>query len=146
MADLHVVTEQDIAAAVEARDWAGPSVPPGHTVQTGYVPIENVVCHAPFGHQLLPAEVERAYRRQLELGDQQAWPPPTGYWREDQRFMLTDGRNRFMASLMLGGRAPAGRLARARELLNIGGSLTSSRVWAGTRFVVGAAACFLGFG
>jgi hypothetical protein len=55
-----------------------------------------------FGHELLPAEVERAYRRQLELGDQQAWPPPTGYWREDQRFVLTDGRNRFIASLMLG--------------------------------------------
>lgn len=102
MAALHVVTEKDLAAAVAAREWAGPSVPAGHIVQTGYVPVECVVCHAPFGHQLLPAEVERAYRRQLELGDQQAWPPPTGYWREDHRFVLTDGRNRYVAATMLG--------------------------------------------
>jgi hypothetical protein len=52
--------------------------------------------------QLLPAEVERAYRRQLELGDGQPWPPPTGYWRADRRFVLTDGRNRYVACLMLG--------------------------------------------
>ncbi len=102
MPELHVVTEHDLAAARSAREWAGPAVPAGHLVQTGYVPTENVVCHAPFGHQLLPAEVERAYRRQLELGDEQAWPPPTGYWREDHRFVLTDGRNRFVACLMLG--------------------------------------------
>ncbi len=100
--DLHVVTELDLAAAPEAVAWAGPVVPPGHVVRTGYVPIHDVICHAPPGRQLLPAEVERAYRRQLEIGDQQAWPPPTGYWRTDHRFVLTDGRNRFVACLMLG--------------------------------------------
>jgi hypothetical protein len=82
--------------------WAGPTVPLGHTVATGYVAIHDVVCHATFGHQLSPAEVERAYRRQLELGDAQPWPPPTGYWREDGRFVLTDGRHRYVAALMLG--------------------------------------------
>ena len=102
VADLHVVSDRDLAAAAEAVDWAGPAIPPGHVVRTGYVRIHDVVCHAPVGHQLLPAEVERAYRRQLELGDQQAWPPPTGYWRSDHRFVLTDGRNRFVACLMLG--------------------------------------------
>jgi hypothetical protein len=102
MSRLHVVTEQDLAAAAAAREWARPAVPPGHVVHTGYVPIHDVVCEASFGHQLLPAEVERAYRRQLELGDQQPWPPPTGYWREDHRFILTDGRNRYVACLMLG--------------------------------------------
>jgi hypothetical protein len=102
MADLHIVTEQDLAAAAGAREWAGPAVPSGHIVQTGYVPIHDIVCHVAFGHQLLPAEVERAYRRQLGLDDGQSWPPPTGYWREDRRFVLTDGRNRFVASLMLG--------------------------------------------
>jgi hypothetical protein len=66
----------------------------------GYVQIHDVICHVPFGHQLSPAEVERAYRRQLELGDRQGWP--TGYWRSDHRFVLTDGRNRFVACLMLG--------------------------------------------
>jgi hypothetical protein len=100
--NLHVVTEQDLAAASQASEWAGPAIPAGHVVQTGYVPTQDVICHAPFGHQLLPAEVERAYRRQLELGDQQAWPPPTGYWTADHRFVLTDGRNRFVACLMLG--------------------------------------------
>ena len=100
--DLHVVTELDLAAAAGAVEWAGPAVPPGHVVRTGYVQIHDVICLAPFGHQLLPGEVERAYRRQLELGDQQAWPPATGYWRTDHRFVLTDGRNRFVACLMLG--------------------------------------------
>ncbi len=102
MVDLHVVSEVDLAAAADVSEWAGPAVPVGHVVRTGYVPIHDVVCHAPVGHQLLPAEVERAYRRQLELKDQQPWPPPTGYWRQDHRFVLTDGRNRFVASLMLG--------------------------------------------
>jgi hypothetical protein len=101
--ELHVVTEQDLdAASGPAVGWAGPSVPSGHVVRTGYVPIHDVVCHAAVGHQLLPAEVERAYRRQLELGPEQAWPCPTGYWRPDRRFVLTDGRNRFVAALMLG--------------------------------------------
>ena len=100
MPELHVVTEVDVAAA--PTEWAGPAVPPGHVVRTGYAPIHDVVCHAPFGHYLLPAEVERAYRRQLELGGEQAWPPPTGYWRSDHRFVLTDGRNRYVACLMLG--------------------------------------------
>jgi hypothetical protein len=92
----------DLAAAEGCVEWAGPAVPAGHVVRTGYVPIHDVVCLARTGHQLLPAEVERAYRRQLELDDQQAWPPPTGYWRQDHRFVLTDGRNRFVAALMLG--------------------------------------------
>jgi hypothetical protein len=100
--DLHVVEEQDLAAAESGSAWAGPAVPAGHLVRSGYVSIQDVVIHAPHGHQLLPAEVERAYRRQLELGDEQAWPPPTGFWRNDGRFVLTDGRNRVVACLMLG--------------------------------------------
>jgi hypothetical protein len=102
MPDLYVVGETDLAASEAATEWAGPNVPAGHTVRTGYIPIHDVVCLAPFGHQLLPAEVERAYRRQLELGTEQAWPPPSGYWRADHRFVLTDGRNRYIACLMLG--------------------------------------------
>ena len=74
----------------------------GHIVETAYVPVHEIVCHAPHGHQLYPAEVERAYQRILALGEDQGWPPPTGYWRPDGRFVLTDGRNRFIAALMLG--------------------------------------------
>jgi hypothetical protein len=43
-----------------------------------------------------------ADRRQLPLGDRQPWPPPTGYRRDDRRFVRTGGRNGFAASLMLG--------------------------------------------
>jgi hypothetical protein len=102
VSDLQVVTDIDL--------------PPPRTLSSGRVRLfhrvtlsgrgtcicTDVICCAPFGHQLLPAEVERAYRRQLEMGDQQPWPPPTGYWRSDDRFVLTDGRNRFVACLMLG--------------------------------------------
>ena len=78
--------------------------------------IHDIVCFVRASHQLYPAEVERAYRRQLELGDEQGWPPPTGYWRDDG--MPTDeyssvgiagtpmvvpiGRHRYVAALMLG--------------------------------------------
>lgn len=103
MADLHVV--EAAAAPPETEpvvDWAGGEVPAGHSVETGYVRIHDLVCTASVGHQLYPAEVERAYRRRLELGDREEWPPPTGYWRADGRFVLTDGRNRYVAALMLG--------------------------------------------
>ena len=89
--------------AVEAaREWGGTLVPAGHTVATGYIDIQEVVCLAGQGSQLHPAEIERAYRRQLALAEGQTWPPPTGYWRHDGRFVLTDGRNRYVAALMLG--------------------------------------------
>jgi hypothetical protein len=101
MTDLHV-----IAAAPEplptTGEWAGPEIPPGHVVATGYVAIEDVVCHVQASQQLNPAAVERSYREQLAADGAQAWPPPTGYWRDDGRFVLTDGRHRYVAALMLG--------------------------------------------
>jgi len=104
------VSEQRIIEAPALRevaddgreDWAGDVVPPGHLVASGYVPVDQVVCRVDSAHQLYPAEVERAYKRQLELEDRQAWPPPSGHWRTDGRFVLTDGRNRYVAALMLG--------------------------------------------
>ncbi len=100
---LHAVTEPPADAVPNTlTEWAGQSVPAGHVVEAGYVPIHDVICLATAQHQLYPAEVERVYRRQLELGDSQGWPPPTGYWRSDGRFVLTDGRNRYTAALMLG--------------------------------------------
>jgi hypothetical protein len=102
MRDLRVVEPERRTAAEPPSDWAGAVVSEGHIVQTGYVAVHDVVIHAPRGHHLLPAEVERAYRRQLELGANQGWPPPTGYWDDDGRFVLTDGRNRYVAALMLG--------------------------------------------
>ena len=106
MRDLHAVgqvrEQQQQQQLASRQEWGGLRVPAGHRVATGYVAIHEVVCHAIDGHQLYPAEVERAYRRQLELGDDQGWPPPTGYFRADGRFELTDGRNRYVAALMLG--------------------------------------------
>jgi hypothetical protein len=101
MTELHVL-EPAVEPDEPLRAWAGGAVPAGHTVETGYLPIHDVVCLASFGHQLYPAEVERAYRDRLELDGAQAWPPPTGYRRADGRFVLTDGRNRYVAALMLG--------------------------------------------
>ena len=92
MGDLHVVQPEPPASLT--TQWGGSRVAEGHTVATGYIPIHDVVIHTPRGEHLYPAEVERAYRRQLELGKDQGWPPPTGYWRNDRRFVLTDGRNR----------------------------------------------------
>jgi hypothetical protein len=104
MTELRVVPEslrrEESTAAM--REWAGPTVPPGHVVLTGYVQVEDVVCLVQLASQLNPAAVERAYREQLAEGASQAWPPPSGYWREDGRFVLTDGRHRFVAALMLG--------------------------------------------
>ena len=97
--DLYVVEPAVAVASVE--EWAGSRVAAGHVVQTGYVNVHEVVLYAR-GNQLSPAAVERAYCRQLELGDDQAWPPLTGYWRDDVRFVLTDGRHRFIAAVMLG--------------------------------------------
>ena len=75
------------------------SVPPGHRVVTGYVPIEDVkmACRA----RMAVGDVESAYRRQLALGDHQAFPPPNGVWEGD-RFVLRDGRHAFLSALMLG--------------------------------------------
>jgi len=84
------------------RSWGGARVPEGHVVATDYVPIHDIVIHTGQGRHLSPAAVERSYARQLDLGSDQCWPPPTGYWRGDGRFVLTDGRNRYVAALMLG--------------------------------------------
>jgi hypothetical protein len=101
MADLHVVDVGSAARDATLLEWAGVRVAAGHVVETRYVPVEDVVIHAQ-QHPLSPPAVERAYCRQLELGDGQAWPPLTGYWRDDGKFVLTDGRHRFVAALMLG--------------------------------------------
>lgn len=101
MQELRIIDATTTPEEGAAIDWAGVRVAAGHVVETAYVPTEEIVIHAR-GHQLSPAAVERAYCRQLELGDDQVWPPLTGYWRGDGRFVLTDGRHRFVAALMLG--------------------------------------------
>lgn len=75
------------------------SVPPGKTVQTGYVAVNRVRlgCRDRMGC----GDVETAYRRQLALGDHQAWPCPVGQWDGDE-FVIHDGRHAYVAALMIG--------------------------------------------
>lgn len=75
-------------------------VPAGATVRTGYVPVEDVVLTC--RDRMAVGDVEAAYRRMLQLGADSAWPPPVGTWREDERFLLTDGRHEYLAALLLG--------------------------------------------
>lgn len=75
------------------------SVPPGQRVITGYVPIEQITiaCRA----RMAVGDVEAAYRKQLALGSNQAWPCPNGRWHGD-RFVIADGRHAYVAALMIG--------------------------------------------
>lgn len=74
-------------------------VPRGHVVKTAYVPVHRIrmACR----ERMDASAVERAYRRQLSLGDAQAWPCPVGWWEGDT-FCLQDGRHAYVAALMLG--------------------------------------------
>lgn len=75
------------------------SVPPGHRVVTGYVHIDQIkiACRS----RMAVGDVETAYRRQLALGDHQAFPCPNGRWDGD-RFAIHDGRHAYVAALMIG--------------------------------------------
>lgn len=75
------------------------SVQPGHRVVTGYVPIEQIRMGC--RDRMSVGDVEAAYRRQLALGSNQAWPCPNGKWHGD-RFTIHDGRHAYVAALMIG--------------------------------------------
>ncbi len=75
------------------------AVPPGRTIRTGYVAVEQVrlACR----ERMAVGDVDRAYQRRLQLGEHQPWPCPRGHWEGD-RFVVVDGRHDFVAALMLG--------------------------------------------
>ena len=75
------------------------SVAPGQIIKTGYVEMHRVRlgCRA----RMAVGDVEVAYRRQLVLGDNQAWPCPNGRW-DGEAFVIHDGRHAYVAALMLG--------------------------------------------
>ncbi|MER8811414.1 hypothetical protein [Mesorhizobium sp. M0965] len=74
-------------------------VPPGHIVETGYVPVEDVILAC--RERMAIGDVNTAYQKRLQLGACQSWPPPRGHW-QGNRFVLVDGRHEFIAALMLG--------------------------------------------
>jgi len=75
------------------------SVPPGHIVKTGYVHVDQVkmACR----ERMAIGDVNTAYQKRLQLGENQSWPPPRGHW-EGERFVVEDGRHEYLATLMLG--------------------------------------------
>lgn len=74
-------------------------VPAGATVRTGYVPVHRVrlACR----ERMAVGDVAEAYRRQLQFGSSQAFPPPNGWWEADT-FVIRDGRHAYVSALMLG--------------------------------------------
>lgn len=75
------------------------SVPPGQRVITGYVPIEQITIAN--RARMAVGDIDIAYRKQLALGDHQAFPCPNGQW-DGARFIIADGRHAFVAALMIG--------------------------------------------
>lgn len=75
------------------------AVPPGQRVVTSYVEIDKVRMGC--RDRMAVGDVEAAYRRQLTLGESQAWPCPIGRW-EGGNFIVHDGRHAYIAALMIG--------------------------------------------
>lgn len=75
------------------------SLAPGQTIKTGYVETHRVRLGC--RDRMAVGDVEAAYRRQLALGEHQAWPCPNGEWDGDT-FVIHDGRHAYIAALMLG--------------------------------------------
>lgn len=74
-------------------------IPPGKLVKTGYVQIfqTRLACR----ERMAVGDVDKAYQKKLQLGDQGSWPPPNGYWDGDT-FVIQDGRHEWVAAVMLG--------------------------------------------
>jgi hypothetical protein len=75
------------------------AIPAGYLVITGYVSVEKVRLGC--RDRMSVGDVETAYRKLLQLGDQQPFPCPNGEWDGDT-FVIHDGRHEYVASLMLG--------------------------------------------
>lgn len=75
------------------------AVPPGQRIVTGYVPVESIALACK--DRMAVGDVDRAYQRRIQLGANQPWPCPRGYW-QGERFWVVDGRHDAIACLMLG--------------------------------------------
>jgi hypothetical protein len=74
-------------------------VAPGEVVKTGYVDVWS--CRMACRERMAVGDIDRAFQRLLQLGEQSAWPCPNGHWAGDT-FVIEDGRHEYVASLMLG--------------------------------------------
>lgn len=75
-------------------------VQPHEVIRSAWIDIDLVVlgCRDP----MAGGDIERAMNKLLQQGQCQSWPPPRGWWREDGRFVLMDGRHEYLASLARG--------------------------------------------
>lgn len=74
-------------------------VEPGRVVTTAWISIDR--CQLGCRERMDAAAIERAYRKLLQMGECQSWPPIIGFWVGD-RFSVTDGRHEYLALLALG--------------------------------------------
>lgn len=75
-------------------------VEPGQVVESQWVDIGQCVI-ANHARMSLEAVGEK-YRRLICQGEAAVWPPITGYWREDGRFAVCDGRHEMVAAIIAG--------------------------------------------
>jgi hypothetical protein len=75
-------------------------VKPGQIVRTKYADIFSIR-HAS-RERMASGDVDRAYQKMLQLGENSAWPCPRGYWADTATFVVVDGRHEHVASMMLG--------------------------------------------
>lgn len=75
-------------------------VEPGQVVESAWIDIAQCVL-ANRARMSLEA-VEAKYRRLLCQGEAAVWPPITGYWQADGRFLVCDGRHEYVAALIAG--------------------------------------------
>lgn len=71
----------------------------GKVIRTGYVDVFR--CRLACRERMAVGDVDRAFQRLLQLGEQSAWPCPNGHW-DGETFVIADGRHEYIASVMLG--------------------------------------------
>lgn len=76
------------------------SIQPGKIARTGYVKTEDVVLACK--ESMAIGDVTMAYELVKQNAPNQMFPCPVGYWREDKRFVIVDGRHTYIALLMNG--------------------------------------------
>lgn len=78
-------------------------VAPGVKVHTAYVSVFD--CVLANRERMAVGDVDRAFQKLLQLGDNCLWPCPNGHWRPlpfGKQFVIEDGRHEWVASVMLG--------------------------------------------
>lgn len=76
------------------------AIPPGQVVRSGYISVWDVILDC--RERMAMGDIDAKYQECIQNAPNQAWPCPVGYWGENGRFHIVDGRHTFMALLALG--------------------------------------------